>query len=481
MFPEKVVSLQSQIYSYMIAHPYRVAIARILSDLIKSDKIIEKSEITLFNTLQEQFGITQQDRIEAQSITITHAITCVRDLDDDKKRILQQALLQTAKADNQCVAKEALILLALKYILEDTDGKYEVISCDTHGLCIEDNFMVYIESDENEDVNDEILCEIDAICDKLNLWNFEFVYIPSIREQFVNMETDYVKDIIRYMKPMFNNTTIDALYRKLTSITTESFTTELLCAQMNMPQLRETVPSLLINFGTSVVSNPINAQQPNIYTDFLRIRIDDTTHHEVKQFIADYNQIITHRECVHPELVENQFKYFGFYKALFDFLTITNNIGDLLEDKVIIDLSHRSLRIGDSEVRLSPIQLTTYILILQQSIRGYGLPHLRNQTQIDGNQKLCDSLTAQFRAIYASLGYNHSDWQFASNTRNIAAYISHISQKLRNQISISPEVYIPYQVNRDGIDYYTTKVTLDKVYVRVANKDYPLKTYHHWK
>jgi hypothetical protein len=295
------------------------------------------------------------------------------------------------------------------------------------------------------------------------------------------METDYVKDIIRYMKPMFNNTTIDALYRKLTSITTESFTTELLCAQMNMPQLRETVPSLLINFGTSVVFNPINARQPNIYTDFLRIRIDDTTHHEVKQFIADYNQIITHRECVHPELVENQFKYFGFYKALFDFLTITNNIGDLLEDKVIIDLSRKSLRIGDSEIRLSPIQLTTYILILQQSIRGYGLPHLRNQVQIDSNQKLCDSLTTQFRAIYASLGYDHSDWQFASNTRNIAAYISHISQKLRNQISISPDIYIPYQVNRDGIDYYTTKVTLDKVFVRVANKDYPLKTYHHWK
>ena len=473
--------MQSQIYSYMIAHPYRVAIARILSDLIKSDKIIEKSEITLFNTLQEQFGITQQDRIEAQSITITHAITCVRDLDDDKKQILQQALLQTAKADNQCVAKEALILLALKYILEDNDDKYEVLSCDTRGAYIEDKFIMYIESDEYEDINEDILCDIEGICDKLSLWNFNFVYIPNITAQLKKMEASYVKDIIRYMKPMFNDEIVDILYDKLTSITTEGFTTELLGAQMNMPQLRETVPSLLINFGTSVVSSPTNAQQPIVYTDFLRIRLDDTALHEVKLFIADYDQIITHRECVHPELEENQFKYFGFYKALFDFLTITNNIGDLLEDKVIIDLSHRSLRIGDSEVRLSPIQLTTYILILQQSIRGYGLPHLRNQAQVDGNQKLCDSLTVQFRAIYASLGYNHSDWQFASNTRNIAAYISHISQKLRNQISISPEVYIPYQVNRDGIDYYTTKVTLDKVYVRVANKDYPLKTYHHWK
>ena len=341
----------------MIAHPYRVAIARILSDLIKSDKIIEKSEITLFNTLQEQFGITQQDRIEAQSITITHAMTCVRDLDDDKKQILQQALLQTAKADNQCVAKEALILLALKYILEDNDGKYEVLSCDTRGAYIEDKFIMYIESDEYEDINDDILCDLEGICDKLSLWNFNFVYIPNITAQIKKMEASYIKDIIRYMKPMFNDEIVDILYDKLTSITTESFTTELLGAQMNMPQLREIVPSLLINFGTSVVSSPTNAQQPIVYTDFLRIRLDDTTLHEVKQFIADYDQIITHRECVHPELEENQFKYFGFYKALFDFLTITNNIGDLLEDKVIIDLSRKSLRIGDSEIRLITINV----------------------------------------------------------------------------------------------------------------------------
>ena len=195
----------------MIAHPYRVAIARILSDLIKSDKIIEKSEITLFNTLQEQFGITQQDRIEAQSITITHAMTCVRDLDDEKKQILQQALLQTAKADNQCVAKEALILLALKYILADTDGKYEVLSCDTRGSYIEDKFIMYIESDEYEDINDDILCDLDSICDKLSLWNFDFVYIPNITAHLKEMDSSYIKDIIRYMKPMFNDDIVDIL------------------------------------------------------------------------------------------------------------------------------------------------------------------------------------------------------------------------------------------------------------------------------
>lgn len=463
----------------MIAHSYRVAIARILFDLIKSDKIIETSEILLFNSLQEQFGITQQDRIEAQSITLTQAMNRVRTLDEENKQVLQQALLQTAKADNQCVAKEALILLTLKYILQDTDGKYEVISCNTHGSYLDDKFIAYIESDENIDINEEILCELDAICDKLRLWSFDFVYIPHIAEQFLQMNPAYMKDIIRYMKPTFSDESIQRLYDKLTTITTESFTSELLGAQMDMPQLREVAPSLLINFAISVVSTPIN-NQPVVRTDFLRIRLDDTTFHEIKQFISDYDLFITHRECVHPELEENHFKYFGFYKALFDFLTITNEKSDLLDDRIIIDLTHRTFSICDRQVKLSPTLLSTYILILQQSIRSYGLPHFRTTDAIATNKKLCHTLSKRFCAICTDLGGNPDDWQFADNTRNIATYIAHLRQKLRSQVFITPDVYLPYQVTKEDMDYYTTKVTTDKVYVRVAGHDYPLKDYRPW-
>ena len=77
----------------MIAHSYRVAIARILSDLIRSDKIIEQSEIQIFNQIQLQFGITQNDRIEAQNITMTEAMMVLRDLDANTKQEVHNALL----------------------------------------------------------------------------------------------------------------------------------------------------------------------------------------------------------------------------------------------------------------------------------------------------------------------------------------------------------------------------------------------------
>lgn len=470
----------------MIPRKQRIAIARILSDLIKSDKIIDQSEIQLFNELQLQFGITRQDCVAAMHISLTRAMTEVRDLDADSKHQLQEALLQTANADNQCVAREALILLALKYVLEDSDGKYELLSCDTHGSYIEDKFIVYIESDEQETVNDEIRCDVDAICDKTRLWNFDFIYIPQIAERLKQMDACYIKDIIRYMRPMFDERVVELLYERLTHITTEDFTTELLGSQMNMPSLRYAEPSLLINFGSSIATPSLQSTSTPLhhtYTEFLRIRIDDTVTEEVSRFISDYSKFITDCEMVRPRLQENYFKYFGFYQALFDFITQADGI-DLLERRVIIDLPHKSLWVAGREIRLSPTHLATYILMLVQSINGYGLPHFRTSSQVESHAALCEDLTRKYRKVYASLSSAPTSWHIAK-TRSIAAYMAHIKQKLREQVPVSPDTYVPDNKIIDSMDYYCTRVSIDNVYVRYntckQDQDIPLRDYRSWK
>jgi hypothetical protein len=184
---------------------------------------------------------------------------------------------------------------------------------------------------------------------------------------------------------------------------------------------------------------------------------------------------------VRPQLVEEQFNYFGFYKVLFDFLAIADG-NSLIDHKLIIDLPRKSLWICGREVKLSPTELTTYILILQQSIRGYGLRHFKS-CQIADNKKLCDDLTTRFQTIYSSVEEPNNTWQFADNIRNIAAYIARIKQKLREQVLLSPDVYIPHQRTiEDGLEYYCTHVNTDNVYVRESNKkECLLKDYRPWK
>lgn len=470
----------------MIPRKQRIAIARILSDLIKSDKIIDQSEILLFNELQQQFGITRHDCLEAMYISLTQAMTEVRNLDHEAKLQLQEALLHTANADNQCVAREALILLALKYVLEDSDGKYELLSCDTHGSYIEEKFIVYVESDEHELVNDEIRCDVEAICDKTRLWNFDFIYIPQIAERLQQMDACYIQDIIRYLRPMFDDRVVELIYNRLTHITTEEFTSELLGAQMNMPSLRYAEPSLLINFGSSIASPSVSKSETplqHIYTEFLRIRIDGNVIEEVSRFITDYSKFITDREMVRPQLQENDFKYFGFYKALFDFIAQADGI-QLLERKMIIDLPRKSLWIGGHELRLSPTHLTTYILLLVQSINGYGLPHFRSLEQVESHTALCEELTRRYHKIYASLSSSSSSWEIAK-TRNIAAYMAHIKQKMRTLVHVSPDMYLPTHKSIDGMDYYCVNLSVDNVYVRCAISDSAqeirLRDYRPWR
>ena len=452
-------------------HAQRTAIARLLSDLIKSDSIIDQSEIRLYNQLQEEFSITQEERIEALSITMAQAMDQLRLLDEDSKRRLQQALLRTANADNQCVAKEALILLTLNYVLQDTDGKYEVLSCNTHGSMIEDKFVVYIESEQMPEINDEIEFEYEAICDKLALWNFDFVYIPRIALKLQSLPEDYVQDIIRYMNPRFSQDQVENIYQQLTTINTQNFTTQLLGAKMTMPSLITTQPSLLINFGMSQVG------EQGVHTEFLRIRLDDTLLYEAARFIRDYAAIITEKETVRPAAQEEYFRYFGFYKALFDFITQAKD-GKEIARNIEIDFRRSDLILEGQRIHLSPSQMATYALILHLTSTRDGLPHLRkNQLRSIATtrlEKMNSSISQAYNRIYPCFSHTSPGqqiWNFLNNIQNIAINISHIREKIKKAGLRNPELYIPHSNPvLDDINYYVIVTPIEEVSVRINAK-----------
>ena len=49
----------------------RVAIARLISDLIKADKIIDEKEISLLLKLEEKYSISSQCLVDAQKISFS--------------------------------------------------------------------------------------------------------------------------------------------------------------------------------------------------------------------------------------------------------------------------------------------------------------------------------------------------------------------------------------------------------------------------
>lgn len=57
----------------------RTAMARIISDMIKADNIIEESEIRDMKSLMSKYSITQKDMSDARSIRFSDAVMSLQD------------------------------------------------------------------------------------------------------------------------------------------------------------------------------------------------------------------------------------------------------------------------------------------------------------------------------------------------------------------------------------------------------------------
>ena len=128
-------------------HFQRIAIARLISDLIKSDDVICHEEIAAYNQIVAAFGILQNELCEAQSISLAEAVAYIRHMSADERRRIFTILRKAAYSDNSCVAREALLLLTLSLTLEDQQDKYQLYSTMSPTWQGPEKYVVYIESD----------------------------------------------------------------------------------------------------------------------------------------------------------------------------------------------------------------------------------------------------------------------------------------------------------------------------------------------
>ena len=106
----------------------RIAIVRILSDLIKADSIINYGEVEQYMLLRDKYSIGNDDEIAATKITFADAINILVESDSKLKNDILSDCSDMAVSDGFCARSESLLLMALKKkLLSDGDG-VDVIS-----------------------------------------------------------------------------------------------------------------------------------------------------------------------------------------------------------------------------------------------------------------------------------------------------------------------------------------------------------------
>ena len=309
----------------------RIAIARIISDMIKADNIIEERELSDMKALMEKYDIQMKHIAESRGIRFSEAVNGLMELDGRFCKDLFEDIRGLSLADKACVQKEALLLLALKFCLVERDSyavrvsptrkvKPRLIACPTSESALSDPYIVYVESRYDEERNREIAAHFRLMCTSARLYGVNFIYIPELVREFMTMRRDYVTDVIRYMAPDLDGHEINRIYDRLSRMNTVSFFRDVLYDRLNVKVEADIAPSLLINIGTSVVPYCVSDGPVQYYTEFLCLPLYADTLTVVDNVLRAYCSYVSLQYTPVMNETAGHFRYFGFYKALFDFL-----------------------------------------------------------------------------------------------------------------------------------------------------------------
>lgn len=418
----------------------RISIARVISDMIKADNIIEETEIWDMKRLMTDYSLTHQDMTDARNIKFSDAIPVLRELPQKERKDFVKRIYGIAQSDNICVPREALLLIALKYCLLNDDKKSSerpyLVSCATGEATLNDQYMVYIESSFDKKMNEQLEHDFKLLVMMSRLSGFNFIYIPEMVSEFQKMRKEYVLDVISYMAPNLDNKFIRGVYDRLCEMTTVEFFRNVLYERLQVQTPHNIAPSLLINIGTSVVPYCSAGGPVQYYTEFLCFPITTDILTLVEGILGYYQSRVSVRQTITYGNGNGQFKYFGFYKALFDFL-------------------------------IAPPPVAPNLVFLGQSMKTG-----KHQVafHFEGGYEKTIDLTPKEYNTYLSIArksYKERPGLPVGTDRGIQSVISHIKSKITNGV---PDLTYAeqYKPERKG-NVYIIRLDRTKVFVRHRN------------
>ena len=415
----------------------KVAAARVISDIIKADSIIEKTEMMMLSELRKKFDIHSEHLQKGQGITFSEALSILRRMDFEEAEELLNAVYNLSISDGSCCPSEAQLILAIKYCFEKELREHaEVFSCNTTDFNIASSqYVVYVESKTDKKINEAIRSNLERIVNALKVIGFDFVYIPKLVQEFKVMSPEYVKDVINYMAPQLDrDTTVQDIYNRMCNLTTYEFCQKVLCEENKVNAIKDTAPSLLVSVGNSIVPYVDSSAGCHSYMEFLKIQIQDDVVDEIRKLCSIYQGLVDDRVVMPIRGRKDRFKYFGFYKALLDFLVAGRQEED---NKLTIDLKNRSVGLLNKyglSLKLSPDKITLFLMLIIESIKSEGLSFSRNNNGSLGvDQNVQDLYSRITRIIKGSC----SNEKYKTFFENISVTLSKLKAEIQGNKQLS--------------------------------------------
>ena len=377
----------------------RTSIMRIVSDMIKSDSIIDTREVEFVNGIKQKYNITQEDEIAADSITMSDAFHVLQDANESLQQDLWGDLQAMALADNACSRQEAMYLLANAACFSKRfSGISDVYSIElNNGIRVNNSQVLYIEGEYYKETNREITTFYREIINELRLVGLNFVYIPKVGEHYRSLSTEDLDNLISFLYPSINQEQKAHVAKQLATMSTSDFCKSEIVGRMNLEGLAHSLPSIMFRIGSSIVSN-------KTYENFLVITIEDEFHVTVKRIVDAFVSLFSPRILNPVYEDKHRFVYDGYYKQILDSFVFKKGI----RSSVVVDIVHGEIFLPEADARVNGLhrrEKALYALFLLESSTG-GI----NFNKPDGAKSLerykhrMDVLQQKYEIIYESFG-----------------------------------------------------------------------------
>lgn len=467
----------------------RIALARIVYDLIMADKIIDDEEVVKFAKL---FG-EENNRIlfhQAQELTFAKAIKLLTQPSDDnndnevirkvhadqRRRQAEKAaniVSETASSDGFCAPSEAILLLAIDYFLKKNNAtytKYDIQSFKLTDIFIGKRFVLYVDNNASSK-SLEVEQNYDLIVNLLASIGFQFIYIPKIVEQYKKKGLEMFKAMSMYIFPDIPEDKVEDVYNNIMQMDTKSFVKDYLNEKLGFDIICAR-PSLMVMLGRSSVIGKNISDKGLVYetnANFLKINIgEEKVVNVVGDLIHDFNKFVTFNFHIDFNPAKDKLLYHGIHKAFFRMVALAKN--NPQQYNINISTNLHAVFINDYKLPLAKGKTAIYIMILCRSFFGdkKGLPMKKVFKTLEVEDQ--ERLQTQYEWICAHLSNNQEVTQLSPLYPNVVNRISEI----RNAIEDVVGSRLIGEIQIGTGDYITTIVSPDRVTVNgIPIKEHP--------
>lgn len=448
----------------------KVAIARIFSDLIKADRIVDIGEMEYWENICTKYSFDKDIEIQAQKTSFADALSiiCKSDIKGIKENLLEDCRSMTI-SDGFCAHSEALIMIALVLMLDDSQPyTVEAISIPQARFNIDIATALYIESEYDEQTNSAIQKDYRSIFKEFQLAGFHFVYLPNIINHYKQTDAILFRKILSFLAPYLSENGLDHTYKSLINMTTASFCKDSLCNRLGIEALRNTYPSLLIKIGNSFVGE-------TSYANYLKIEIDEFAVETIQRFVDRFCEMLSSDVYVvsTSEERDNQFHFHGFYKQLLDIFLIRHNIRSVIqlnpykEEILFPDIDSKAMGLHRREKAL-------YALLLCQGKDEINFNLPRSADDLERYNRRMKRIQRKYTIIYEMFGGDKESTPDLSIPEIRRPIFSCLKRSLKNlQGLYNPE---DYNVIKGADGSFSVHVEPELVFVHqfVNNEPVPL-------